>query len=113
MSNLFNSDMVSPVFSADMKTLAGKAQRDTPESVAKAASQFEALLISQLLQSARESGGDGWMGTDPGDADSSLMDMSEQQLASTIAMNGGIGLATMVKNGLSKSVQEAHSRMVK
>jgi Rod binding domain-containing protein len=113
VSDLITTDLMSvPLSAADRKS-DGKIERDTPESVARAASQFEALLIGQLLKSAREAGGESWMGTDPSDADSSVMEMSEQQLASTMASNGGIGLATMVKAGLTRSAEKAHSTTVK
>jgi Rod binding domain-containing protein len=113
MNDLLGADITSLSLSPMERKPGGKLEKDTPESVAKAASQFEALLIGQLLKSAREAGGESWMGTDPSDADSSLMEMSEQQLASTLASNGGLGLAKMVKEGLSRSVDKAHSTAVK
>jgi len=113
MNDLLGTDITSLSLSFGEKKAAGKLEKDTPESVAQAASQFEALLIGQLLKSGREAGGEGWMGTDSSDADSSLLEMSEQQLASTLASNGGLGLARMVKEGLSRNVQKAHSTTVK
>lgn len=87
-----------------------KAQKDTPESIAKAASQFEALLLGQLLKSAREGENESWMGTDANDAGSTLMEMSEQQLASTLAQNGGLGLAKMIDKGLTAASQKLHPK---
>jgi Rod binding domain-containing protein len=113
MSDLLSADVTSLSPLLGDKKIDRKFDKDTPESVAQAASQFEALLIGQLLKSAREAGGESWMGTDASDADSSLMEMSEQQLASTLASNGGLGLATMVKEGLSRTVQKTHSTAVK
>ena len=81
-----------------------KSKKDTPEAIAKAATDFEALLIGQLLQSAR-AGGSGWLDTDSEDANSSLTDMSEQVLSTSLAASGGLGLAKMVKTGLSKTVE--------
>jgi len=109
MNDLLSADITSLSPLIGDNKIGSKSDKDTPESVAHAASQFEALLIGQLLKSAREAGGESWMGTDASDADSSLMEMSEQQLASTLASSGGLGLATMVKDGLSKNVQKAHS----
>lgn len=63
-----------------------------------AAMQFEALMIGQMLRSAREAGGSGWMGD--GEAGSALSEMAEQQFASVLASGGGIGLAKLVNSGL-------------
>ena len=83
-----------------------KSTKDTPEAVAKAASQFEALLIGQLLQAARSADGEGWMGTDENDAGSTLTEMSEQALSSSLAATGGLGLAKLVTKGLEKTVEK-------
>lgn len=81
-----------------------KAEKhDSPESTAKAACQFEALLIGQLLKSAREAGGSGWMGTDSGDADAGMIELAEQQLSQALAARGGFGLAKLVTEGLTKT----------
>lgn len=80
---------------------AGK--RDSPEATAKAASQFEALLIGQFLKSAREASGSGWMGTDSEDADSGMIELAEQQLSQALANRGGLGLAKLVSEGLTKT----------
>lgn len=77
--------------------------RDTPEAVNKAATQFEALLIGEVLKSAREADGSGWMGTDEDEAGSTLMDVSEQQISQALASTGGLGLAKMISAGLSNS----------
>ena len=65
-----------------------------PGELRKAATDFEALLIAQLLRCARESG-------ESGEADS-VMEMAESQFASILAANGGLGLAEMVTKGLAK-----------
>jgi Rod binding domain-containing protein len=101
-----------PNILASTNTAAGadatsKHTKDTPEAVAKAASQFEALLIGQLLKSARESEGEGWLGTDENDAGSTLAEMSEQALSSALASKGGLGLAKLVTSGLQKTVDKS------
>ena len=100
----------SKVSSSEVNTAAlpvKKSGKDTPEAVAKAASQFEALLIGQLLQSARGSDGEGWLGTDQNEAGSTLAEMSEQALSSALASKGGLGLAKLVTKGLEKSVEQS------
>ncbi len=80
---------------------AGK--HDSPEATAKAASQFEALLIGQFLKSAREASGSGWMGTDADDADAGMIELAEQQLSQALAKRGVFGLAKLVAEGLTKT----------
>ncbi|MGA7415369.1 MAG: hypothetical protein WBW33_33155 [Bryobacteraceae bacterium] len=87
-------------------TQAGK--HDSPEATAKAASQFEALLIGQFLKSAREAGGSGWMGTDAEDADAGMIELAEQQLSQALATRGGFGIAKLVAEGLTKTENIRH-----
>ena len=89
-----------------------KSGRDTPEAIAKAASQFEAVLIGEVLKSAREADGSGWGGTDEEEAGSTLMEVSEQQISQALSSAGGFGLAKMISAGLSKSAAQSasHSR---
>lgn len=75
--------------------------RQTPKLV-KAASDFEALLISQMLHSARESSASSLDEGGGSEANSSLMDLGEQQFAQALAASGGFGVARMVVAGLSK-----------
>ena len=74
-----------------------------PDKLQKAASDFEALLLGQVMKSERQADGSGWLGTDDSDAGSSLSDMSEQQLAQSLASSGGLGLAKMISTGLAKT----------
>jgi Rod binding domain-containing protein len=60
--------------------------------IQKAAQDFEALLIEQILKSAHA-------GEDQ--SASALSEMAEQQFAQMLASSGGLGLATFVKTGLS------------
>ena len=68
----------------------------------RAASDFEALLISQMLRSARESCTSDSDESDGSDSNSSLTELSEQQFAQALAQSGGLGLGKMVVSGLSK-----------
>jgi len=90
---------VSPTSLSNAET----GKHDTPESTAKAASQFEALLIGQFLKSAREASGSGWMGTDSEDADAGMIELAEQQLSQALSARGGFGLAKLVAQGLTKT----------
>jgi Rod binding domain-containing protein len=78
------------------------SSRDTPEKIQKAAMDFEALLIAQMLKSARESGG-GMTGDgdEQDETNSTMVELGEQQLAQALSANGGLGLAKMVIAGLT------------
>jgi Rod binding domain-containing protein len=63
----------------------------------EAASQFEAMLVTQMMQSARGS----WKSDDEGQ-DSTMLELGEQQFAQALASSGGLGIAKMVVTGLTK-----------
>lgn len=73
---------------------------------AEAAKQFEALLINEMLKSAHAGGSGDWMGTSEDQSGSALSEMAEQQFAQLLASNGGVGLAKLVANGLSRASAE-------
>jgi peptidoglycan hydrolase FlgJ len=76
---------------------------NSPQKVKDAAQQFEALLINQLLKTAKESGSSGWLGAgDDDETGQTSVDMAEQQLATVIAKNGGLGLTKFIAQGLEK-----------
>jgi Rod binding domain-containing protein len=79
-----------------MSPKAGKS--DDPAKIRDAAQQFEGLLIAQVLQSAHDDGG--WLGSGEDSAGSCASGFAEQQLAVTMAKNGGFGLAAMISKGL-------------
>ena len=74
------------------------AKADTPEKVRDAAQQFEALLIGQILRSARQSGS-GWLGGEDSSAKCAT-DYAAQQFAAVLAQKGGLGLPDMIAKGL-------------
>ena len=78
--------------------------KDSPEKIKHAAKDFEAVLINQMLQSAREAGGGGLTGGGDQESqqNSALLELGEQQFAQALASNGGLGLAKMVVAGLTK-----------
>ena len=73
---------------------------DSPENLKRAAREFEALLVNQLLRSVRESSAGGWMGGE-GETGKLMVEVAEQQLARTIAAQGGLGLADLIVEGLA------------
>jgi len=82
----------------------GEKPKDDPAKIRKSATDFEAMLLNQMLRSAREAGGGGLTAGNDGDhqANSSLIELGEQQFAQALAGSGGFGIAKMVVAGLTK-----------
>jgi flagellar protein FlgJ len=95
----FAISSVMPGSAATIPTPVSKS-RD-PAKVHDAAQQFEALLMGQILRSARASSG--WLGDDADPSAECATDYAEQQFAAVIAQQGGLGLADMVAKGLERS----------
>jgi len=85
---------------------------DTPEKIAGAAKQFEALMIGQILKTAREGSGGGWL-SDEDDQDdqtgSLVMEMAEQGFSQAISARGGLGIAKMVTANLERGAAKTPS----
>ena len=62
-----------------------------------AAKQFEALMIGQMLRTARETTGDQDSST------SAMLDVADQQFSQVLANNGGFGLAKLIVKGLNQA----------
>jgi peptidoglycan hydrolase FlgJ len=94
---------ISSLYSGTLAAAAPKGSTQ-PGKIKDAAEQFEALMIGQLLKTARESGSSsGWLGTGQEDeAGQTSLDMAEQQLASVMAKSGGLGLTKIITQGLTK-----------
>lgn len=94
---------VQPVLSAAALSTGGAVTaqpKDTTGKIQKAATDFEALLLGQLLRLARESGGGSFEDGEDSETNSSLMELGEQEFAQTLAAQGGLGIARMVTAGL-------------
>jgi peptidoglycan hydrolase FlgJ len=75
---------------------------DDPAKIHDAAQQFESLLIGQILRSERESG-NGWLGSGGDPASDCATDYAEQQFATLLARQGGLGLASLIAAGLQSA----------
>jgi flagellar protein FlgJ len=80
--------------------------KDDPAKVKEAAKQFEALLIGQMMKSMSDAEG-GWLGTGDDDSAATAMEYAQESFAQAMAANGGLGLATLVANGLGKGTDTA------
>ena len=75
----------------------------------QAATDFEGLLVAQMLRHARQAGDGGWLGTGEDKAGDTMMAMAEESLARIMASQGCLGLASMMKQGV---LNEAKPRQV-
>jgi Rod binding domain-containing protein len=73
-----------------------------PSKIHDAAQQFEALMIGEMLKSARESGSWGLTDEESDPGQDSLSGMAESQFASALARSGGLGLSHMVEQSVSQ-----------
>lgn len=84
----------------------------TDEKIAKGAQEFESILLGSWLQQAEQS-----MATVPGaDEDNQdslggqqMMSMGVQQLSTSMAASGGIGIAKMLVKAMHKEVEKGDS----
>ena len=75
------------------------------QRVQDAAEQFESLMLTELLKTAREAGSEGgWMGTEDEPGQTNL-DMAEQQVANVMAKAGGLGLRSFITHSLEPSTK--------
>ena len=79
-----------------------------PIKIREAAQQFEALLLNQLLQTANEDGG--WLGSGDDASSACATSLAQQQLATLMARNGGIGMGSLIAQGLATAGGAADSR---
>jgi Rod binding domain-containing protein len=83
-------------------SVASGSNNPVSPKIKTAATQFEAMLIAQMLSSARESDASGWGGDSDDKSGDTMMEMAEQQLSTVLASKGGFGMAKMVTHELSK-----------
>jgi len=74
------------------------------EDLATAAQQFEALMMQQMLEASHDPD-HGWFSTgddDEDQANNQAMEIAQQQFASALAAQGGLGFAKLVVSNLIK-----------
>jgi len=72
------------------------------EKLAKAAKDFEALMIEEVLKASRQSSDGSWLGTGEDQAGGLAVEMAEQQFAQALSAGGGLGIAKMVTANLQR-----------
>jgi len=94
-------DAMSPITQGHLPAARAK---DDPAKIKAAATQFEALLIGQMLKSMHDSEG-GWLGTGDDESASSAMEYGQEVFAQALAAKGGLGLASLVAKGLQQPAE--------
>lgn len=92
-AGILSTSTVAPTLSVSSK--------DSPEKIRDAATQFESLLIGQILKSAHED--EGWLGTGDDQTAGAAMSMADEYFAKAMAARGGLGLAKTVAAGLTQA----------
>jgi Rod binding domain-containing protein len=83
---------------------AGDTRPAVPK-IARVASEFEALLLAQMLKSVEESGSGDWSGDSEDQTGTSLAEMAQEQFAQALAKSGGLGVAKMVTAQLASRAE--------
>lgn len=83
-------------------TAASGSVSKNDKALKDAASQFEALLIGQLLKSASGDGAGWGLDGEEDDANSTLVELSQEQFSRALASSGGLGFAQMALKNLAK-----------
>ncbi len=91
---------ISPVLTSGLGVTPPAGHRDSPEKIRQAASQFESLLIGQVLKSMHEDGEEGWLGSGEDQTAASAMSLADEYLGQAISQSGGLGLAKMIERQL-------------
>jgi flagellar protein FlgJ len=94
---------INPILSSGLGANMPSVGRDSPEKIREAASQFESLLLGQVLKSMHEDGEQGWLGTGEDQTAASAMSLADEYLAQSISKSGGLGLAKMIARQLDPS----------
>ncbi len=93
---------VAELWAGRLARLREAGKQDDPELFRAAAAEFESILVAELLRSAREGGSGGWLGSGEEKAGGTMVELAEQQLAQALAAAGGLGLAALIAQGLSR-----------
>jgi Rod binding domain-containing protein len=85
-------------------TMSMGATIPAPTKAEGAAKQFEALMIAQMLRTARENREDG------DSSSSTMLDVADQQFSQVLANNGGLGVAKLIVKGLNQGQTNANQQ---
>jgi len=95
--------MISEVQSPSFSGVAGDAKKSESSRIQDAAEQFESLLLASMLRSMREAGAEGWLGGGQDQTSTAAVEFAEEQFAKALAVQGGLGLANLIVDGLKRT----------
>jgi len=107
------ANSISPIFLGDSALLspATEGAHGKPANAKEAATQFEGMLIGEMLRSVHESNSGNLDGDEDSDSESdTAYSMAADQLAQIMARQGGFGIAKMLTEKLANSEGGAGSR---
>ena len=87
---------------ADLAGAQASAGSPNGARVHKAAQQFEALLMGEMMKTVREGGSEGWLGSGDETGDDTAIGMAESQFSQAMASHGGLGLARVIEQNVSR-----------
>ena len=93
---------VSAASAPNFTRIASTHKVDSPEKIKDAASQFEGLMIGQILKAAHGDSDEGAFGGEADPASASAMDFANEYFARAMSAKGGLGLSHMIVQGLQK-----------
>ncbi len=104
------SSIATPLLSqpgADLSTTQSASGNPKDSRAHKAAQQFEAMMIGEMMKTVREGGDEGgWLGSGDETGDDTAISMAESQFSQAMAANGGLGLAHMIEQSIGKEQSE-------
>ncbi|WP_136524489.1 rod-binding protein [Geomonas ferrireducens] len=86
---------------ADLRAQKGR-QEQNPEQIRKVARDFEAMFVSMMLKSMRETVGKDTL-TGGGKGEETFRSLLDQEYANAAVQGGGIGLAKTIERELSRA----------
>jgi Rod binding domain-containing protein len=100
---------ISPISAAPINFtgIPSSHKNDSPEKIKEAASQFEGLMIGQILKASHDDSDSGGWGGEADPASASAMDFANDYFARAMAAKGGLGLSNMIVKGLEKQAAPA------
>jgi len=102
---------VSPLSSGASSTAKPGAAGGKTMNAKEAATQFEGLLIEEMLRSAHESNPGSLGGDEEADSQNdTIFDMATQQFAQVMAKQGGFGIAKIVDAGIARQQASIDSK---
>lgn len=107
------SSITAPLLSqatADLASSQSSTGTGKDSRIHKAAQQFEALMINEMMKTVSEGGEEGWLGSGDETGDDTAMSMAQSQFSQAMAANGGLGLAHMIEKNVGQEESDKNQK---